>query len=133
VMSYVRGCNGSANLPDSAIAHSARIAAELGADIIKTPVPKDYRILKEITSGLPVPVVVAGGSKIAETTVFLDLVEKAMAAGAQGVAIGRNIFQSRHPELLLRAICRIVHRGSTAGKAWEEATREGLPEPAPVR
>ena len=47
-----------------------------------------------------------------------------MEAGAQGVAIGRNIFQSQHPELLLRALCRIVHRGLSAGKAWEEAKGE---------
>jgi predicted phospho-2-dehydro-3-deoxyheptonate aldolase len=132
VMMYVRGANGTAAAPDSAIAHAARIAAELGADIIKIPIPEDYRTLKEIAAGLPVPVVVAGGSRIAEATVFLERVEQAMEAGAQGVAIGRNIFQSRHPELLMRAICRIVHRGLSAGRAWEEARGEGLAEPSPA-
>ena len=70
VMMYVRGSNGTADAPDSAIAHAARIAAELGADIIKIPVPEDYRTLKEIAAGLPVPVVVAGGSRIAECRGF---------------------------------------------------------------
>jgi len=120
VMVYVRDGNGGRHVPDSAIAHAARIAAELGADIIKIPLPEDDGTLAEITSSLPIPVVIAGGSKIAEAPVFLERVEKAMEAGAQGVAIGRNVFQNDHPELLLRAICRIVHQGSSADRAWQE-------------
>ena len=120
VMIYVRDHNGAAITPDSAIAHAARVAAELGADIIKIPLPESGRVLAEIASSLPVPVVIAGGSRVTETPVFLERVEKAMEAGAQGVAIGRNVFQSDHPELLLRAICRIVHQGSSAGKAWHD-------------
>lgn len=127
VMIYVRNCgNQAATTPDTAIAHAARIAAELGADIIKIAMPQDFRILKEITAGLPLPVVVAGGSRIAEIPVFLERVERAMEAGAEGVAIGRNIFQSHCPELLLRAVWGIVHRGISAGKAWDEAGEEKL-------
>jgi predicted phospho-2-dehydro-3-deoxyheptonate aldolase len=123
-MIYVRGLEEAGTAPDSAVAHAARIAAELGADIIKIPVPEDYTILQEITSSLPVPVVVAGGSKTAETAIFLERVEKAMEAGVRGVAIGRNVFQSDHPETLFRAVCSIVHRGFSASRAWEELKRE---------
>jgi len=83
--------------------------------------PQDFSVLKQITASLPVPVVVAGGSRIAETPVFLERVEKAMEAGAGGVAIGRNVFQSHQPDRLLRAICGMVHRGLSAGKSWDEA------------
>jgi fructose-bisphosphate aldolase, class I len=117
VMIYIRGLKESLTAADAAIAHAARVAAELGADIIKIPDPKDDRILSEITSSLPVPVVIAGGSKVPEAPVFLEQVEKAMQAGAQGVAIGRNIFQHESSRRLLRAICRIVHRGFSACKA----------------
>jgi len=121
-MIYVRGPKEA--VKDSTIAHAARIGAELGADIIKIPGPEDSRVLHEITSSLPVPVVIAGGSKIAEAPVFLERVEKAMEAGARGVAIGRNIFQSPCPEILFRAICRIVHQGYSVARAWEESKKE---------
>jgi predicted phospho-2-dehydro-3-deoxyheptonate aldolase len=123
-MMYVRGLDEAATAPDATIAHAARIAAELGADLIKIPAPDDDHVLTEITSSLPVPVVIAGGSKIAETPVFLERVERAMAAGAHGVAMGRNVFQDEYPQLLLRATCRIVHRGYSARKAWEEYKME---------
>ena len=126
VMIYVRDGRGAAAIPDVTVAHAARIAAELGADIIKIAMPEDFRPFKEITAGLPVPVVVAGGSRSADIPVFLERVEKALAAGAEGVAIGRNIFQSLHPERLLRALRGIVHRGIAADRAWDEAGEEGL-------
>jgi DhnA family fructose-bisphosphate aldolase class Ia len=121
-MIYVRGPKEAA--PDTAIAHAARLGAELGADIIKIPAPEDSRVLHEITSSLPVPVVIAGGSWIAEPRVFLERVERAMEAGARGVAIGRNVFQSTCPAIFLRAICRMVHRGYSAVRALEEAKAE---------
>ena len=117
-MIYIRGLNETTVTADSAIAHAARVAAELGADLIKIPLPQDDRILHEITSSLPVPVVIAGGSKIAEASAFLERIERAMLAGAHGVAIGRNIFQNESPRRLLRAICRMVHGGFSANKAW---------------
>ena len=128
VMIYVRDVNGAASVPDPSIAYSARIAAELGADIIKIPLPEDFGTLKQIAAALPVPVVVAGGSKAADMPVFLGRVEKAMEAGAGGVAIGRNIFQNRDPGLILRAICSVVHWGYSANTAWDEISEEGLPE-----
>jgi predicted phospho-2-dehydro-3-deoxyheptonate aldolase len=123
-MIYVRGPKEAA--PDKSIAHAARIGAELGADIIKIPAPKDIRVLREITSSLPVPVVIAGGSRIAEARVFLERVEKAMEAGARGVAIGRNVFQSGCPEIFLKAIYRMVHQGYSAVRALEETKAEAV-------
>lgn len=133
VMIYVRDHHRAATLPDSAIAHAARVAAELGADIIKIPLPEKDGVLEEITSSSPVPVVIAGGSRIVEVPIFLERVEKAMAAGAQGVAVGRNVFQSDQPELLLRAICSIVHQGSSAGQAWHEVRGSFLEEPMQLK
>jgi len=128
VMIYVRDDNGAATVTDLSIAYSARIAAELGADIIKIPVPEDFMTLKKITAALPVPVVVAGGSKVADIPVFLDRMEKAMQAGAGGVAIGRNIFQNNDPRLILRAICSVVHWGYSSNTAWDEVREDGFPE-----
>jgi DhnA family fructose-bisphosphate aldolase class Ia len=78
VMVYVRGSHAPSPVPDSALAHAARVAAELGADIIKLPFPRDEASLTEITAGLPVPVVVAGGSKMPDTVGFLEKTEGAL-------------------------------------------------------
>lgn len=129
VMIYVRDAGGATTVPDSSLAYSARIAAELGADIIKMPIPEDFRTLKEITAALPVPVVVAGGSKVDDIPVFLDRMEKAMQAGVGGVAIGRNIFQNNDPRLILRAICSVVHWGYSSNTAWDEV-KEDVPSKA---
>jgi class I fructose-bisphosphate aldolase len=121
VMIYVGGDQqkpGAASGSD--IAHGARIAAELGADIIKIPFPESYDVLSEITASLPVPVVVAGGTPAESTQGFFERVENVLAAGAAGVATGRNVFQHARPDLVLRAVCNIVHGGFTARQSWEQ-------------
>lgn len=91
------------------IAHAARVAAELGADIIKIPFPEDYDILAAITSSLPVPVVIAGGAPAGEPDRLFHRVEMCLQAGAIGIAAGRSIFQQSEPCSVLAAIRRIVH------------------------
>jgi class I fructose-bisphosphate aldolase len=120
VMIYVRGAAIPSPPPDTAIAHCTRLAAELGADLIKIPSPQDDSTLQAIVQSVPVPVVVAGGSKKDEPPVFLKKIEKALASGIGGVAIGRNIFQRRNPERLLRAVSRMVHENASASEAWEQ-------------
>jgi predicted phospho-2-dehydro-3-deoxyheptonate aldolase len=117
VMMYVQNPATSSPPSDAAIAHSARVAAELGADIIKIPAPKDPDSLCQIASSLPVPVVIAGGSRASSSRVLLERIEKNLAAGASGVAIGRNVFQHEQPDSLIEAICRMVHGGCSAVEA----------------
>jgi class I fructose-bisphosphate aldolase len=117
VMAYVRGAHAPSPVPDSAIAHAARIAAELGADLIKIPPPADEDVMAAIATGIPVPVVVAGGSRKLEAPSFLDKIERLLAAGARGVAIGRNVFQHENPVAFLQAIVQIVHEGRSAREA----------------
>ena len=117
VMIYVRGAHAPAPVPDSAIAHAARVAAELGADIIKIPAPRDDQVLAEIAQGSPVPVVLAGGSKVDDAGALLQRIEAALQAGIRGVAVGRNVFQHQQPEVLLRIIHRMVHEGLAAVEA----------------
>jgi predicted phospho-2-dehydro-3-deoxyheptonate aldolase len=119
VMIYVRGAHAPSPLPDSAIAHAVRVAAELGADLIKIPAPGDFDSLARIAAGSPVPVVVAGGSRVENVEVLLQRVETSLEAGAKGVAIGRNVFQHERPESLLRVIAAMVHQSWPAGRALE--------------
>lgn len=88
-----------------AIALAARLGAELGADFIKAPYCPGY---ETVISGTFAPVVILGGSKSSEATMLADI-RGAIDAGAAGVAIGRNVFQSRNPVGMTAAIVAIVH------------------------
>lgn len=79
-----------------AIAHAARAAAELGADLVQIPSPGTADRMRLVAGGCPVPVIVAGGPRAASPAAFLDSVREALEGGAAGVSVGRNLFQ--HPD-----------------------------------
>jgi len=85
---------------------ACRIAAELGASLVKTYYCEDFR---KVVDGCPVPVVIAGGKKLPEKDA-LQMAHNAMAEGAVGVDMGRNIFQSANPVGMVKAVQAIVHR-----------------------
>jgi predicted phospho-2-dehydro-3-deoxyheptonate aldolase len=118
VMAYTCGDRISAPATGKQVAHAARVAAELGADIIKIPFPGDFEMLARISSSLSVPIVVAGGPSVKLENI-LERIEKGLEAGARGVAAGRNVFQQDDPQAVLRAICDIVHRGVSAKEALD--------------
>lgn len=93
-----------------------RIAAELGAHIVKTYYCDDF---EKVVKSCPVPVVIAGGPKLNTELDALELAYNAVQGGAKGVDMGRNIWQSANPVGMLKAIRAIVHEGSTAKKAAE--------------
>lgn len=104
-----------------AVAYGSRIAAELGADIVKTLYTEDF---EKVVAAVPAPIVVLGGAKTETPLDTLTMVEKAVKAGAAGAAIGRNIFQHESPAGMVKALMDIIHRGASA----EEAYRRHLAE-----
>jgi putative autoinducer-2 (AI-2) aldolase len=92
---------------------ACRIAAELGASIVKTYYCEDFT---RVVEGCPVPVVIAGGKKLPEGEA-LELAHSAIAGGAAGVDMGRNIFQSSNPVGMIRAVRVVVHEGKSAAEA----------------
>ncbi len=98
---------------------SARLCVELGADVVKSNWTGSAETFHEIVDSVPVPVVVAGGSRESD----LDLLAKvadARSAGAIGVSVGRNVFQHSHPESMIRAICAVVRGGRAPAQALED-------------
>lgn len=95
---------------------ASRIAAELGAQIVKTYYCEGF---EKVVAGCPVPIVIAGGKKIEERDA-LKLAHDAVSAGAVGVDMGRNIFQSKWPVQMIQAVRSIVHDGKTDAQAWEQ-------------
>ena len=69
------------------------------------------------TKAVTVPVVIAGGKKIPELDA-LQLAFNAIRAGAAGVDMGRNIFQSDSPVGMIRAVKAIVHGGASVEDAY---------------
>ncbi len=96
------------------LALACRIAAEMGAQVVKTYHCEDFR---RVVDSCPVPVVIAGGKKTPERDA-LELAAKAMADGASGVDMGRNIFQSADPVGMIRAVRSVVHEGASAAEAF---------------
>ena len=94
---------------------ACRIAAELGAQIVKTYYCEGF---ENVVGGCPVPVVIAGGKKVEEREA-LKLAHNAVSAGAVGVDMGRNIFQSQWPVPMIRAVRSIVHERKTDAEAWD--------------
>ena len=102
------------------IAMSARIAVEIGADIVKTEYPKDMEKFKEMSKGVFKPIVVLGGSKSDNPEDLLIMVKNAVDSGACGVAIGRNIWGYSEPGKMTKALKIIIHNGATVKEAMEE-------------
>ncbi len=94
---------------------ACRIAAELGAHIVKTYYCENF---DQLIKKCPVPVVIAGGKKIEELAA-LELSYKAIQDGAAGVDMGRNIFQAEHPVAMIQAVRSIVHDGNSVKKAFQ--------------
>lgn len=94
---------------------ASRMLAELGAAIIKTYYCDNF---EKVVAACPVPIIIAGGKKLAEFDA-LSMARNAIDAGASGVDMGRNIFQSDAPEAMLTAVRKVVHENMSAAEALE--------------
>lgn len=91
------------------LALASRIAAELGARVVKTYYTEDF---ERITSSCPVPVVIAGGPKTDDALEVLSFVSDGIAKGAVGVNLGRNIWQHYDPVGMAKALRAVVHENA---------------------
>jgi len=95
---------------------ACRIIAELGAQYVKTYyVEQDF---ETVTASCPVPIVMAGGKKLAELDA-LTMAYNAVQQGAAGVDMGRNIFQSDAPKAMIAAVAAVVHQNMKPKEALE--------------
>ena len=93
---------------------ACRICAELGAHYVKTYFVAEG--FETVTSSCPVPIVMAGGKKMAELDA-LTMAYNAIQQGAAGVDMGRNIFQTEDPPAMIQAVNAVVHENVKPGKA----------------
>lgn len=109
------------------LALACRMAAEIGAHFVKTYYCEDF---SKVVKGCPVPLVVAGGPKLETELDAFELAHEAIAEGAVGVDMGRNIWQSENPVAMIQAIREIVHKNASvreAQRVYEESKKTAGP------
>ena len=119
VMAYPRGPHIKNQFDPAAIAHCARAATELGADIVKVSYTGDIDSFREVCRGALAPVVIAGGPKMDSDMDILNMVHDSIEAGGHGVSIGRNVFQNMNVQGIMKAISSIVIDGYSVEEAAE--------------
>jgi len=103
------------------LALACRIAAELGARVVKTYWCQNF---EKVTGGCPVPVVMAGGPQVATELQVFEFVHDGMQNGAIGVNLGRNIWQNDFPMAMIKAIRAIIHEKAAPKEAQGIYDRE---------
>jgi predicted phospho-2-dehydro-3-deoxyheptonate aldolase len=112
-MVYTRGAKITSEYDVKFVKHAARVAAELGADVVKVNYTGSPQTFQEVVEGCPIPVVIAGGEKMETDEQVLQMIEGALKAGAAGVSIGRNAFQHEDTQRMVQAISMVVHGGQS--------------------
>ena len=118
-MMYTRGSKIKNEYDAENIKHAARVGAELGADIVKVVYTGSPESFAEVVKGCPVPVVIAGGPKMDSDEDIFTMAEGALKAGAAGLSIGRNAFQHKDPVKMVKALCKMVHKGASVEEAMQ--------------
>lgn len=98
------------------LALACRIAAELGARVVKTYWCKDF---EKVVGGCPVPVIMAGGPKCETEKEVFEFVNDGMQKGSIGVNLGRNVWQNPKPVAVAKALNAVVHKKASVKEALE--------------
>ncbi|BDU99931.1 2-amino-3,7-dideoxy-D-threo-hept-6-ulosonate synthase [Thermodesulfomicrobium sp. WS] len=108
-MVYARGPKVKSEWDPATVAHCARVAEELGADVVKVPYTGDPESFSRVTEACCIPVVIAGGPKMGSVREILQTAHDSLKAGGSGLSMGRNIFQAEDPTRLVQALHAVVH------------------------
>jgi len=100
------------------IEHAARLAVELGADVLKLYNPGPAKLSK-IVDHAPCPVYVAGGPGGESDRSVLETTAEAVEAGASGVIYGRKVWQHDDPAGMVGALDAVVNDGAAPGEALD--------------
>jgi fructose-bisphosphate aldolase/2-amino-3,7-dideoxy-D-threo-hept-6-ulosonate synthase len=103
--------------PDLIKLHT-RIAAELGADVIKTEYTGDPNSMAEVVQACPLPIMVLGGQRKQTDEAVLQMLKGVVLSGAKGVFFGRNVFQAPDITLFLKQARSILDEDTS--KVWNE-------------
>lgn len=96
------------------ISFAARVAAEIGADLVKVIAPEDgVSGLEQIVDSCFAPVVLAGGPGVGSIEEVARIAGDAVRVGAAGVMFGRKIYSAPDPEKMIDSLIEAVHGQAT--------------------
>ncbi len=116
-MVYTRGKKIKSESDVVVVKHAARLASELGADLVKVKYTGSKETFAQVVEGCSIPVFIAGGEKAKNDTDVLTNIKDSIDAGGAGVSIGRNVFQHENPTNMVKAIASIIHGNKTVDEA----------------
>jgi len=126
-MMYPRGPKVSNPRDPELVAHATTLAADLGADIVKTVYVGSAAAMADIASRCPIPILVAGGPRQGSAGELLSYVDGALRGGAAGVAMGRNVFEAPDPGAMARKVADLIHGSFEATPARSAPVRSAEP------
>ena len=94
-----------------------RLAREMGADIVKADQTSDPMEFHRVVHAARCPVLVRGGGK-EELQQVLVRSRQLLDQGAVGMVYGRNVYQHRNPQAVVRALMAMIHENASAEAAW---------------
>jgi len=112
-MVYPRGPRIADPCAPELVAHAVNLAAELGADIVKTVYTGSEETMGQVVRRCPIPILVAGGERKSSIESVVQFTRAAIRSGVSGVAMGRNVFESGQPDEVVKAVSEAID--GTAG------------------
>lgn len=112
-------CKSGADYTEDSLNTLCRAAAEVGADFVKGTLidPDGFR---RVVENCYVPLVILGGNKIDDDRQVLEQVASALACGAKGIAIGRNLWGHKNIAGMACALKKLIHGNATVDEALRE-------------
>jgi DhnA family fructose-bisphosphate aldolase class Ia len=105
------------------VGYAARMAMELGVDIIKTFYTGSAESFAQVVEvAAPALVVAAGGPKTETDADLLRMAYSVVQAGAAGITFGRNCWQHSNIGRVVEALKQVVHHGASVDSALERLT-----------
>jgi len=102
------------------VSYAARVAMELGVDIVKTFYTGSSETFAEVVArAAPALVVAAGGARLETEAEVLRMAQDVVRARAAGITFGRNIWQSERILPMIRALKLVVHSNRSVEEALD--------------
>jgi len=113
--------DGAVDRSTDAVVLASVIAHDLGAPLIKVPVPdaapgpERVEAVARVTASVGVPVLFLGGPRATDRAAVLTELSDAMAGGGAGVAIGRAVYQDPDPAGMAKLVAELVRNAASPG------------------
>jgi 2-amino-4,5-dihydroxy-6-oxo-7-(phosphooxy)heptanoate synthase len=123
-MVYPRGPRVNDPTEPALLAHVVNIAADLGADLVKTVLATPAERMAEVVASSPLPIIVAGGTGTKQT--LFEFAASVLAAGCRGMAVGRRVFTSPLPRQTVQKLSNLIHDRQLVTKAMSQPRMAGM-------